>query len=452
MKKIEEKVLTFIDEKNLINPNDKILIGLSGGPDSVFLLYFLHKFSKGLKISLGALHINHLLRGKEADDDEKFCRALTQQLGIKYYSIKKDTSSLAVKKGYSIEEAGRIIRYKEFEKFSLKYKYSKIATAHNSDDNAETVLLNLIKGAGLKGISGVPFKREKIIRPILVLTKKEIISYLESNKIKYRIDISNLDDNFERNFLRNKIIPQIQDKLNPSLIKSIFKSSEVFKEINFFLTKQVQKLYYNSVKKNIDSVSISLSALKSIDDELLSEFFRYVLEKKFTYQLSFDECKKIVTLFHKQTGKSISLSTGIKIFKERSQLVLTKSKNRDFVPVKLKVGQSFIINNSLFHIKKVTEAKINDKKQNVEFINAEKIKNGFTLRRWKDGDKFVPLGMKGKKKISDFLNEQKLESYKKREQLILENDNKIVWVVGLRLDDRFKILPDTKEIYKLWIS
>jgi len=172
MKNIEQSVLKFINDKNLIQKDDRILIALSGGPDSVFLLHFLLKYKRKLRITLGALHVNHRLRGKEADLDEEFCRNLCGKLEIIFYSVKKNVKEYTVKNKLSVEEAGRIIRYRELEKAASAQNYSKIATAHNCDDNVETVLLNLIKGTGLKGISGIPVSRGKIIRPVLCLTKE----------------------------------------------------------------------------------------------------------------------------------------------------------------------------------------------------------------------------------------------------------------------------------------
>jgi tRNA(Ile)-lysidine synthase len=172
MKIIDQKVLKFITDKNLIQENDRILIGLSGGPDSVFLLHFLNKYSRKLKIEIGTVHINHLLRGREADRDEQFCKNLSEKLSLQFFSVKENITEIAASEKISVEEAGRKVRYNEFEKISDMEGYNKIATAHNADENAETVLLNLIKGAGLAGLSGIPPFRDKIIRPLLVLSKE----------------------------------------------------------------------------------------------------------------------------------------------------------------------------------------------------------------------------------------------------------------------------------------
>ena len=171
MKTIEQKVLKFIDEKDLIQRNDRVLVALSGGPDSTFLLHFLLKFRKKYNIELGAVHVNHMIRGKSAIEDEEFCRKLSVNLNIKYFAGQKNVRLYAKKNKYSLEEAGRIIRYETLNKVLKQKGFNKIATAHNCSDNAETVLLNLIKGTGIKGISGIPPKRGYIIRPILGLKK-----------------------------------------------------------------------------------------------------------------------------------------------------------------------------------------------------------------------------------------------------------------------------------------
>ena len=453
MKRIEQKVLKYIDEKKLIVKNDKVLVALSGGPDSVFLLHLLFKYKRKLNISLGALHINHGLRGEDARLDEVFCKSLCGKLGINLHSIKKKVKGYAVKNKLSVEEAGRIIRYKELEKTASANNFSKIATAHICDDNAETVLLNLIKGTGLRGISGIPPVRGKIIRPLLCLTKEEILRYLNHFKIDFRVDLTNLEIDFERNFIRNKIIPLIRERLNPNFETAILKSSEVFKEASDYIEKQLHSFIPIYVKEK-GIFKFGLSALSQVDKNLLGILFKTVLEKRFGKQISFNDCKRIISLVKARTGKTINLSNNLIAIKERDSIDIYQKKiNKNFEPVEIKPGRKAKLDGKSLLIrekKSIPEVFTNDK--SVEYINGDNLKDKFVLRKWNAGDRFYPLGMKGSKKISDFLNEQKIPSASKKEQLVLTNNGKIVWVLGLRIDDRFKISKDAKKVYELCLK
>ena len=453
MKRIEQKVLKYIGEKKLVDKNDKILIALSGGPDSVFLLYFLLKYKRKLRIGLGALHVNHGLRGKDADLDEEFCKNFCRKLDIIFYSMKRNVKNYAAKEKLSVEEAGRIIRYKELEKAASVHNFSKIATAHVCDDNAETVLLNLIKGTGLRGISGIPSVRGRIIRPLLCLTKKEILEYLNHYKIDFRIDLTNLEADFERNFIRNQVIPLIRERLNPNFETAILKSSELFKETSDYIDKQFRPFVSGFIyKKGIFKFDLTL--LNKVDKNLLGILIKTSLEKKFEKQISFNDCKRIIYLLTTRTGKAINLSNNLIAVKERDSIDIHQQKvNKGFEPVELRSGGKVKIDDKSLLIKKkesVPEIFYNNK--SVEFIKGDNLKDNFVLRQWKAGDRFYPLGMKGSKKISDFLNEQKIPSAGKKEQLVLTNDGRIVWVVGLRIDERFKITNNTKKIYELCLK
>ncbi|MHB9011849.1 MAG: tRNA lysidine(34) synthetase TilS [Ignavibacteriaceae bacterium] len=454
MKKIDQKVIKFIDEKGLIQEGDKILVALSGGPDSVFLLNFLSKYKKRFKIEIGAVHINHLLRGKEAVEDENFCRRLANDFGISVYTSVKNVKSFAKKNKISIEEAGRKIRYSEFERISKKYGYNKIATAHNCSDNAETVLLNLIKGAGLRGISGIPFRRGNIIRLVISLTKEEILSYLEQNKINYRIDPSNLDSNYERNFLRNQIIPAIKEKLNPALEETILHSSEIFKDIHSYIQSGITNSFDSVVKYQNGELKLSIESLRANAKEIRAEFIKLGLEKYFFIQPSFIDLKKILLLIEKHAGEKEELSQNLSAIRERNVILIHRNeKPKIEIAIKLNLGKSIKVNGKDFSIKKIINTSpVYTSNKMREYISGDKIKSSFTIRKWKPGDKFYPLGMKGTKNISDFLAEQKIPPSKKKGQLVLTNGNKIVWVVGLRIDDRFKITNNTKKVYELCMS
>lgn len=454
MKATEQKVLRFIKENNLISESDKVLIALSGGPDSVFLLHFFNKFKKKFRIELGAVHINHLLRVKNSDRDELFCKAICNELEIPIYSLRANVKLYAKRNKCSLEVSGRKIRYDYFERILSSKKYNKLATAHNADDNAETVLLNLIKGTGVKGIAGIPVKRDKIIRPILCLSKRKILEYLEDNKFEYRIDESNLSNEYERNFLRNDVIPLIQKNLNPSFAENVLSSSLNFQRLNLFIEKMLTELKSDIVIQKNKYISLPSNIFDNVDEFLTSQLIKNLIDENFDVKTDSIDLKKILSLKNKQTGKSEELSHHLRVLKERNKIIITKNQleQQDSDKV-IQIGESIELNGkklSIIEVPKNQAEIVSDK--NIEFISGDKIKGAFIVRSWQSGDKFYPIGMRGTKKLSDYLNEIKINSFDKKNQLVLINNSKMIWVIGQRLDDRFKITSKTKKVLKLCLK
>lgn len=454
MERIEQKFLKFIDGLSLINSGEKILVAFSGGPDSVFLLHLLEKYKRRLKIEIFAIHINHLLRGKEAKEDENFCEKFCRERNIKFFSVKKRVRYFAERNKMSVEEAGRILRYKEFEKVLKQNNLDKIATAHNANDNTETVLLNLIKGTGLDGISGIPVNRENIIRPILNLTKEEILSYLQKNKISFQIDKTNEGSDYERNYLRNKIIPLIKQKLNPSLDTAILNSSDNFKDIRNYILKNEHENFRIIEKDSKGVLKISIDEFKMKDGSIRNLLLKNLLERELEQPVFSEDIKKIYSLINAQAGRRVELPGGKVVFRERDYLkFVSEQDHNEEISIRIRVGESKNTHAGIISIKKCDKESISySNNKNKEYISADKAIGEFIVRRWQSGDSFFPLGMKGSKKISDFLNEQKVESSAKKNHLILLNKNNVVWVIGLRIDDRYKIMPSTKKILELCLN
>ena len=454
MKATEQKVLRFIIENELNSPGEKVLVALSGGPDSVFLLHFFNKFKNKFKIEIGAAHINHRLRGNDSERDELFCRAICDELSVPFYILRKDIKSYSKKNKISLEVAGRKIRYEFFEKISSENKYDKIVTAHNADDNAETVLLNLIKGTGIKGIAGIPVKRNNIVRPILSLTKKEILDYLNENQFEYRVDESNLSNDFERNFLRNEVIPLIQKNINPAFSNSALNTSLNLQRLNIGLAAIVSGLKSTVKVKFNRSVSIPIDFIKSENKFIISYTIKELIDENFSVKLESNDLKKIFMLVKKQSGKSEELSANLIALKERNEIrIVKKSALKNSNEIKISTGSEIKIARKTFSIFEVTRSEVKiGKSKNIEYISADGLSSDFIVRTWTEGDKFFPIGMQGSKKISDYLNDIKINSFEKKEQLVLENNGSIVWVIGKRLDDRFKLTPNTKKVLKLCLK
>ncbi len=454
VKTIEQKVLKFIKEKTLLEKSDKVLVAFSGGPDSVFLLSVLSKFRKKLGVEIAACHVNHGLRGTSAKEDEEFCRKFSRKIGIEFHLISKNVKKVSERKGISIEEAGREVRYSEFQKLLKKFNYNKIATAHTADDNAETVLLNLIKGTGLKGISGIPVQRGNIVRPVISITKREIVEYLRNNNVKYCLDQTNFDDVFERNFLRNQIIPLLKSRLNNQFVETLFNSSEIFRNYYDFVQEKIEEQIKSSTNFNKGELFISLKLVKKLHPALKGEFFKTTIERNFLIQPVFNDIKSLNLLVDFQKGKKVNLSNNLVAVKEREGISIRKDDHIS----QIKLTEAFIGKENLIDGVKITLS-TQEKKDVVfspdkscEFISYDKVKGPIYVRNWQNGDKFIPLGMKGYKKVSDFLTDCGIAASEKKKQLVLINKNCIVWLIGLRIDDRFKINEKTRRFLRLCIQ
>ena len=452
MKTTEQKVIKFIDSKSLINKDEKLLLGLSGGPDSVFALKFFVKYKKKYKFNLVALHINHNLRGQDSEKDEDFCKTLCLNEGIDLIVKKIEVKDFAKKKKLSIEEAARQIRYNLFSEAAKEYNCTKVVTAHNKSDNTETVLINLIKGTGIKGLSGIPVQRDNIIRPFLCVTKDEITSYLKANGIDSRLDKSNDSNEFQRNYLRNVVLKGIKEEINPSIDDAFFRTSQNLYKTNEILLRQIRGIIRNEIKISGNEVLIPMSIKDEYGEEFLGEIIREVLAGNFAIEADHTTVEKINGLFSKQVGKFVELKKQVLCFRERDSIRITNRKMEIKISKKLKLGSTVKLAGKNLQIKEVEAGQIEKSGGTIEYLDLHKLSDEFEVRNWEKGDKFVPLGLKNFKKVSDFLTDIKVRSSERQSQLVLLNGGKIIWVIGRRIDDRFKITEQTQKAVKLWLK
>jgi tRNA(Ile)-lysidine synthase len=452
MKKTEQTVISFIKRHDLIQDGDKILVAFSGGPDSVFALNFLNKFKKKYNIQLIALHFNHQLRGNDSILDEKFSKIFCDSLDIKFFSKKLNVIEEAKLNKQSIEEAARELRYKYLTSFTHKYKCNKIITAHNQSDNTETVLLNLCSGSGVAGISGIPIRRGNIIRPFLCLSKNEIITYLNKHSIEYCSDLSNNSSEFKRNFLRNEIIPKLKDNLNPSLDAAVFRTTNFLLNVNGILNQVAAFIIRKEITYSKNNFDFPVRLISDFDQVTGGLLLREAI-KKIGVEISSAEIDRLLKLAVSQKGKRVLLSGKLIAFREEDRIAFSKTDSRNENTVDVIVGMEAQINSIKLKIEEIATNKNKvTRGRNEELVDASKLNQKFIVRPWRDGDFFYPLGMKNKKKVSDFLTDQKIAAAKKKESLVLLNGDNIVWVVGFRIDDRFKITDQTEKIYKLRIG
>ncbi len=447
-KKIEEKIFSFTDKNRLIAKGDSILIGFSGGADSRFVLYFLNKYAAKYKIKIAAVHVNHMLRGKEAERDENFCRKVAGEIGIDFYSQSVNVKSYAKKQKLSIEEAARILRYEVFEKIAEKENFNKICTAHNMNDNSETVLLNLFKGTGTAGLSGIPPKRGKIIRPLLAVTRDEIEGYLSSENIKFITDSSNTDVNFLRNKIRREILPVVRSGINPQVDKAILNLSEIISVRNIFIKNHADKLRTKLLEEDSGKLRLKISLLETDSTLLLDEILRPELIRIFSFSPEYRDIEKIKNLIYSQKGTGASFRENLYGIREKNEVLFYRAKkDSGDREITFRLGEK--VKTDDFEIIFSENLK---KEAGCEIISLDDLDETFILRKWKTGDKFQPLGMKGKKKISDFLTDIKIPSYKRADVFVVENNNEIIWVVGYRISDKVKIKNNSRKKAKLCVK
>ena len=454
MKTTEQKVIKFINRYQLVNPGDKLLIALSGGADSVFGLLFFNKFKKLFNCQIAAYHLNHMLRGDEADSDESFCKLLCAENEITFISERLEVQKYSDENSLSLEEAARILRYSGLEKARLKENCNKIVTAHNMSDNTETVLFNLFKGTGIDGLSGIPVIRDVIIRPFLPLSKEEIRNYLQNMGQEFRIDSSNLKNDFQRNFIRNEIVPRIREKINPRLDEAMFRNSAILRELQTDMDQEISSLYKRYVQVKEDGSTILLTLFSETNDMKSGLVLKLLFENVLKIEYTYEDFEKIKMLAESSPGKTVQLKSGLQAIREREFLKFyLPDTDEEIQEVKLNIGEAVDCGRITVGIEKIESLPESfTSNKDVEYITLDDISGEFILRPWKTGEKFYPIGGKGTKNVSEFLTDEKIDSYQKKRQLVLCNGNEIVWVVGLRLDNNYKITNKTKRIGKLWMK
>lgn len=274
---MEEVVLKTIEKYNLINANDKIVLGVSGGPDSLFMLNILNNLKEKLQIELVVAHVNHMLRS-EADEEEQFVKEFCKKIQVDFYSKRIEVAKYADNNKISLEEAGRKIRYEFFEEVAKQVNANKIAVAHNKNDKVETMIMHLLRGSGTAGLQGIQAKTNKIIRPLIEIERKEIEKYCEEQKLEPRIDKSNFDNTYTRNKIRNIVIPYIKEEFNPNIIETMTRLSEVVTEENTFLNKLTETEYKKIlIQKNEKEISLDLKKFNELDNIIKKRIILYTV-------------------------------------------------------------------------------------------------------------------------------------------------------------------------------
>jgi tRNA(Ile)-lysidine synthase len=464
-----KKVRDTVDKFDMLDKDEKVLVAFSGGPDSYALLYLLDELKEKYGVSICAGHVNHMLRGEESLKDEDEVKRRCKQLKIDCSVVKKDVRKLK-KQGESLEEAARRIRYKALEKMAEEFGADKIATGHNRDDQAETVLLRIIKGAGEAGLSGIPPTRNlnsgiKIIRPLINVSRKEIDKYLKVKNITPRIDSSNVNTTFLRNKIRHELIPYLQ-KYNPKIKDTLLRTSQISREASEHIKQNARKILEQISTSLPGSVKIDINKLlacpRILHNRILVEAYRELKgDIKHLNSSHFEEMGKILN--SKKANLVVKLSSGIEAVKEYSNLIIrktakhTESRKKSYkytleeeggYPIP-EIGRTLQV--KILGKSELLDLNFDDSSQ--VYFDAKKLKFPLVVRNRKEGDRFSPFGMQKKKKLKDFFIDEKVP-LKKRDKtpIVVDNAENILWVAGYRRSNIGIINKDTSRVVKIELS
>lgn len=438
----------------MLKPGDKVLVALSGGPDSVALLLALHELSRKLNITLLCLYLNHRIRPGAAKKESEFCRKLCAKLGVECFVEERDVPAIAKRARKSIEEAARDVRYAVLEKFASDNNVDKVVLGHHRNDQVETILFRLIRGTGPDGIAGMPYVRGIFIRPLLDVTKAELLEFLRTRRQKFCTDSSNASIVHQRNFIRRKIIPLLE-RLNPRVSDALLSFADLVKSDNQFVNEFSVGVCRKTVTRTPgDKFVLDLLELQPYADTVRRRVFRYVLQELSKDRLpSTRESVEIMLKAARDESKKVSLPGGVVAERRRSKLYVWRAHSSAITEL-LEVPGEVLVQ----ALKTVVKAE-REQREKVKFrfvprgksvsLDYEKVRLPLKVGGISRGERFQPLGMSGQKKIGDYLTDRKVPVPMRNEILVVSDQEGVVWLAGYEIADRVKIDKNTKVILTL---
>lgn len=452
---LERRFEEFVQAGPLVRNGDTVLVAVSGGVDSMALLHLFLSLKDCMELHFHVAHVNHQLRGAESMQDEKFVRDLARSRSLPFHGTRTDTTGYAHRSKLSKQEAARELRYRFFEQLRQELGAGVVATAHQADDNAETVLLNALRGTGIRGLSGIPVQRNDgaIIRPLLFARRSDIEEYARFKQITFRHDSSNDSLDYKRNYLRKTVLPLLQSEIHPDIVGSLNRVSTVMRQLDDRITREVAERWPSLVSKDRSgTTNIRISNLLS-EPTFLQEEVIVRLLRSLQVEVQAEKVLLVLGLCSHPTGRSLQLSHDIVVYRDRNALVFMRQPIAVDLDQTVEIGHSYAFPSFRFAVS--TEgplpAEMGGGGGN-ELVDAARLGSRLRIRTWRRGDWFMPLGMKTRKKLSDFFTDEKVPRFEKERIPILESDDTIVWICGRRLDDRFKVTPSTRSVVRLEYS
>lgn len=433
----------FIVEKELFDRRDKILVTVSGGVDSVVMLDLLHRLEMDCVIA----HCNFNLRGDESDGDQRFVEQLAQKYGYPLFVESFQTLEMASQNGISIEMAARDLRYNWFESLRQEQGCQWISVGHHTDDVVETLFINLCRGTGIRGLSGIKARNGYVVRPLLNFTRKQLLDYAREFKLEFREDSTNAGLDFVRNKIRHQILPVLQE-INPSIRETLMENIHHFSEVEKIYHQSIDNQRQKWVSGDDNGLTISLQGLKQ-----MSAPATFLFEILAPLGFHFRDVQHMAKSIDGISGKVFYSSTH-RVIRDRDHFFVSpieKLEDSEFQINESDLQISYPIAMNMEQLEKPADFRFSTQKH-IACVDASRLRFPLLLRRWQKGDSFHPIGMKGHKKVSDYFIDQKFTLKQKENTWLLISGNEIVWVVGHRLDDRFKITKQTQRLYRMEIA
>lgn len=437
-----KQMLETIHTHNMISKNDKVVVGVSGGPDSIALLHALYHLKECLDISLIVVHVNHMLRGVLADIDEDYVRAFCNERDIVFYSYKVDVQDYAKEMGLSFEDAGRRVRYQKFLNALELENADKIAIAQNRNDLVETFFINLLRGSGIDGLASIEYVRDGIyIRPLLDVDRTSIEAYCNENKLNPRIDHTNSECDYLRNRIRNELLPILRSGYNPSVDQTLYKTIQIMKCEKDFWTFHSMQIFEKHCKANDGNVTIEKKSFYELHEAEQLQLLRYSIQivrgnlTNVTSAILY-RIKKL-----SKTGTFVMIDVDHRVRLSYDELIVERVEAD--CEVDMELPEIF-----KYEISKCNYSKIKHLLKNIECIavDASKVCGELIARHRRDGDTFIPLGMNGHKKVKDFFIDLKIPKEDRNKIWLVCDNEKIIWVHGIRMDNRCRVLDETENI------